>query len=144
PLPPINIAQIIDRAAPDVPAAVPAGVYAAPTQSPPSDPQTPAAPLAEGTKEMLTLDAGDTGPPAPPGATATLLPAPAPQRSLVEQIDDTAIVLMGLVAQQTADPATAWKAYLALAALDLVRPGSMPQVISPDQRGAAVLSAEEL
>src|SRR5438132_102685 len=56
----------------------------------------------------------------------------------------TALALTDLVNPQVADTNAAWRAYLTLAALDLVRPGSMPRIISPDARGAALLTPEEI
>lgn len=99
-----------------------------------------------------TADAADDWKPCDPALMGPMLPdneplavaPPPPPKPLNEQIQDAAINLVSLLNQIPAlEPDKTWRAYLALAALDIVRPGSMPKVISPDGKGAAVLTPEE-
>jgi hypothetical protein len=136
---PLDLERIIQRAEP----VEAAPIQAAPVAQPPAPapPSAPAAP-AESLPSMFEMGQHSPGMLAP--IFATNIPAEAATKALPARVEDSAIALMGLLAQQIADPQTAWRACLAMAALDLVHPGSMPQVISPDLKGAAALTPEDI
>ncbi len=68
---------------------------------------------------------------------------PAGDKPLTQRIDDAAVSLIDLLAQQCLTGDMPWKNYLALAALDALHPGAMPKVITPDQKEGGPLSADD-
>jgi len=78
-------------------------------------------------------------PPAPPPAV--------PEKPFEQRLDETTLLLTDMMLKQAAQgysPALGpWKTYVALAGLEVVRPGSFPQVISPKSIGATGLSQRD-
>lgn len=69
--------------------------------------------------------------------------AAAPEKPLEERVADAALVLTDLLNQECAAGGDSWRVYLAMAALEVVRPGGLPQVITPSAIGASGLSEKE-
>ncbi len=101
---------------------------------------------------QAVLDRGqpEAKPPAiPPTAEATLPEpqqpefVPPPPKSLAERIDETSLQLTDLLRQQAAASETPFHAWLSLAAMEAVRPGSAPTVITPETTDGGPLNDEQ-
>jgi hypothetical protein len=129
----------------------------APVTAPPTKP-TPIARLAENQPDIQAIL--DKDPPAEPAPqvvvteTPTVEPAPVepmpeatapvePPKTLAEQIDQTSLLLTDLLRQNTAVSESPFRAALALAAMEAVRPGSAPKVITPDSVDGGPLTDEQ-
>jgi hypothetical protein len=134
----VDLQRAIDEAAPG-----PETELAAATAGPNAGLLSTTEPAGE--DDWQPTDPALMGPILPSNEPGFVPPPPPPPKPLNEQIQVAAIALMDLLNQVPAvQPDKSWRAYLALAALDLVRPGSMPRIISPDLKGAAVLTPDQV
>lgn len=110
----------------------------APSSPPPSPPPIPSVSLAEA--------AGRDSPPAPPEAKAEPEPemvVQAAPKPLDQRISDAAVVLVDLLRQQSLESPEPARAYVALAALEALRPGSLPDVHTPDGKNVNKVAPSE-
>lgn len=104
------------------------------TQPPPSKPVETAAARPEPPKV-------EPRPPAPPAEAQ--LPKPEPEKPLQQRFEETATLLIDLLRQKAAAGGDARAAYVALAAMEALRPGSSQQVITPKVIGADPLTTDD-
>jgi hypothetical protein len=81
--------------------------------------------------------------PPPPVEPVVVNPPPAPPKPLATRIDETSMMLVDLLTQQAATESSP-RAYLALAGLEFLRPGSLPGMITPTSTDSATISPEEM
>lgn len=96
-------------------------------------------PAADGSTVVVKVDPLEEA-----GPVRTIGTGPAPEtRTLEQRIDDAVVGLIDLLTQQSLAGETPWKSLLALAAMDALHPGAIPQVISPDEKGTSPWSADD-
>jgi hypothetical protein len=79
----------------------------------------------------------------PPAEDVPALPPPLPStKPLATRIDETTIALVDLLLQQAATESST-RAYLALAALEVLRPGALPNIITAATTEGSTISPEE-
>jgi hypothetical protein len=64
-------------------------------------------------------------------------------KPIEQRIDETAVSLIDLITQQSMQGQTSWKNYVALAALDVLHPGALPRVITPQESEGGPLSEDD-
>jgi hypothetical protein len=108
-------------------------------------PKPPSATTDAGTSEAAQPISEPAPPPAPADnpPTPTIIDNPGPPKTLEQKIDAASLVLIDLLRQDSATSTTPFKSAMSLAALEAIRPGSAPKVITPDSTDGGPLTEEQ-
>jgi hypothetical protein len=103
-----------------------------------SRPPEPAAPEPAAPEQPVTPPVA-AATPAPEVAPEPVLPPPAPPKPLAERVKETTVTLVDLLTQQAVGEGSV-NAYLALAAMEVLHPGALGTMITPETTQAALVS----
>jgi hypothetical protein len=149
---PLDIQALLDKPAPTLaaepPRKQPSG---SPTRSPAEEiqeqqivgpaPGTVTAPAREdGTVVSISVDPVTN---APVNTVTKDGQDPEAAKPIEQRIDETAVELIDLITQQSMAGQTSWRNYIALAALDVLHHGALPQVITPGETEGGPLSVDD-
>ena len=81
--------------------------------------------------------------PKPPADAPVVIENPGPPKSLSQKIDETSLLLLDLLRQDSATSTTPFRSAMSLAALEAVRPGATPTVITPESTDGGPLNEEQ-
>lgn len=122
--PSVDVQAILDRKAADAPSTSEQRPLLA-SNDVGAEPPAPAPPVEDAT---------------PPASIEIPAPPPSPPKPFEQRLDEAVLLLSDMVLQQAAEgyspSLSPWQTYLLLGALEIARPGSFPQVISPRSIGA--------
>lgn len=123
---PVNLTAILDKGAPE----------AAKLPEPPETP--PETTISATTDVPVATDAA-----VEPTPTPQVVENLGPPKTLQQKIDDASLILLDLLRQDSATSTTPFRSAMALAALEAIRPGAAPTVITPDSTDGGPLTEEQ-